>query len=202
MRRITLTGVAAAALLTCLVLLAEIPAAQASSQICGNAGSGYCMNAWNGGPYVKMYNGGYYNDNFYYRVITACSGQAFVQSTAYGDRTNCPFFNSGADQAYHGDLIVELVYGNNGECVGTGGSGSYPDYGYLGACGNGSGSGAANGVVDVKVPDICYSGAALVNRYWTDKDSPYYVNSAYVTSGGSVGAPLYVGDTSSYTCWG
>ena len=25
---------------------------------CGNGGTGYCMNAWNGGPYVKMYYGG------------------------------------------------------------------------------------------------------------------------------------------------
>ena len=53
----------AAALL--LPLLVGLPAAQAQiSQVCGNTGTGYCINAWNGGPSVKMYYGGYSNDSF------------------------------------------------------------------------------------------------------------------------------------------
>lgn len=60
MRKLLL--VAAAVLLPFLV---GVPAAQAQiSQVCGNTGTGYCMNAWNGGPSVKMYYGGYSNDNF------------------------------------------------------------------------------------------------------------------------------------------
>jgi hypothetical protein len=48
-----------------LPLLVGVPAAQAQiSQVCGNTASGYCINAWNGGPSVKMYYGGYSNDNF------------------------------------------------------------------------------------------------------------------------------------------
>src|SRR5262252_4271646 len=119
MKKRTLIAAAVAALLPCLMLLAGAPAAQASTALCGNGGSGYCMNAWNGGPYVKMYYGGYYNDNFYLRAVAACSGHATVQSTLDGDSTNCPFNDGYVDHVLHGDLIVEIVYGNNGQCVGT-----------------------------------------------------------------------------------
>lgn len=202
MRRGKLIAAATAALLACMMSLAGIPAAQASSQLCGNGGSGYCMNAWGGGPYVKMYYGGYYNDDFYLRPVYACSGHATVQSTADGDSTNCPFTIPDIDHLYHKDLIVEVVYGHNGECVGTGSSGGYPDVGYLGSCGNSSGGGAANGVIDVQTDLYCSTGFGLVNRYWTNQDSTYYVDIAYVTSGGSLGANLYVGATSAETCWG
>ena len=196
MRRRMLIAVATAVSVTSLILLAGIPAAQASTALCGNGGSGYCMNAWNGGPYVKMYYGGYSNDYFYLQSVALCSGHATVQATESGDSTNCPFNDGYVDYVLHGDLIVEIVYGNNGECVGTTGSG----VGYLGACGNSSGSGASNGVFDVLYPDYCSSGNELVNRYWSNHDGNDEF--AFVTSGGSVGASLYVDDLQSATCWG
>ena len=120
MRRILLV---AAALL--LPFLAAAPAAHAATyEICGNNGSGYCMNAWNGGPGVKMYYGGYTNDDFYTHYVYLCSGSDQVQSTAHGDATNCPFSNSILDkdfiQPYDSGSRPD---GNNGQCIGTSSSG-------------------------------------------------------------------------------
>jgi hypothetical protein len=173
-------------------------------EICGNGGTGYCLNAWNGGPYVKMYyGGGYTNDYFYFQAVSPCSGNDTVQSTGYGDKTNCPFTNSSIDYALHNDLIVELVDGNNHECVGTGNLNGVHDVGYLGSCGNGSGAGAIQGALDVEYTPICPSPSgtetALVNRYWTNTyNSGYY---GYVSSGGNPARPLYTGVIGNQTCW-
>jgi hypothetical protein len=156
MRKIVLLVMAA----IFLPFLGAVPAAQASSpDICGNGGSGYSVNAWNGGPYVKMYYGGYSNDNFYIHDVYACSGSDKVQSTAHGESTNCPFSNSNLDNNFWNDTIVEVVYGNDGECVGTSANG----YGYLGSCGNTQGSGAIDGAFNVLWYDS--GGYAFVNRY-------------------------------------
>ena len=191
MRKVLL--VAAAFLLP---FLAAVPAAQASSpNICGNGGSGYCINAWNGGPYVKMYYGGYSNDNFYIRDVYMCSGSDLVQSTAHGEATNCPFSNQNldSDPNFWNHPIVEVVYGNNGECVGTSANG----YGYLGSCGNSAGSGAINGAFNVLWYDSgC--GYAFVNRYWTNHNS----DASYWVSGGNPNTYLYVGRQEAWTCWG
>lgn len=177
-----------------LPFLAAVPAAQAStSSICGNDGTGYCINAWNGGPNVKMYYGGYSNDNFSIRDVYVCSGSDLVQSTSHGDGTNCPFSNQNLDSDFWNYPIVEVVYGNNGECVGTASS----DTGYLGACGNSEGSGAIDGAFNVLWYDSgC--GYAFVNRYWTNRRSV----SSYWVSGGNPDTYLYVGQQASWTCWG
>jgi hypothetical protein len=177
-----------------LPFLAAVPVAQASSpNICGNAGSGYCINAWNGGPYVKMYYGGYSNDNFYLRDVSVCSGSARVQSTRHGDATDCPFTNPNLDSLFWNDRIVEAVYGNNGECVGTTASGT----GFLGSCGSSDGTGAINGAFNAL---HYYSGCgyALANRYWSNQFSNQY----YWVSGGNPGTPLYLNGQDSWTCWG
>ncbi len=44
-----------------------------------------------------MYYGGYSNDFFYVTPVYACSGYARVQSTVFGDTTNCPFTNQQLD---------------------------------------------------------------------------------------------------------
>jgi hypothetical protein len=177
---------AAAVLL--LPFLAAVPSANAATyQICGNSGTGYCMNAWNGGPDVKMYNGGVANDNFYTHNVYMCGG---------GDKvtTSCPFSTAALNNLFHNDTIVEVVDGNNGKCIGTSSSG----YGYLGACGDATtGSGAVNGAFDV----IHYNtgcGNALANRYWSDHYSSQY----YLKSGGNPGTYLYLNGQDSWTCWG
>lgn len=189
MRRILLV---AAALL--LPFLAAAPAAHAATyQICGNNGSGYCINAWNGGPGVKMYYGGYTNDDFYTHYVYMCSGSDLVQSTAHGEATNCPFSNSILDQNFYNHTIVEIVNGNNGQCVGTSSSG----YGYLGACGNATtGSGAIDGAFDV-IDFQSGCGYALLNRYWSNHYSSQY----YLVSGGNPGTYLYLNGQDSWTCW-
>lgn len=190
MRRILLV---AAALI--LPFLAVIPAAHAAAyQICGNNGSGYCINAWNGGPTVRMYYGGYTNDDFYTHDVYMCSGSDKVQSTQHHDATNCPFTNAASDNAFWNETIVEVVDGNNGQCVGTSASG----YGYLGACGNATtGSGAINGAFNV-LHFNTGCGETLVNRYWSNKESGAY----YWKSGGNPGTYLYVNGQDSWTCWG
>lgn len=181
--------VAAAVLLP---LLVAAPAAQAqTSQICGNGGSGYCINAWNGGPYVKMYYGGYSNDNFHLQQVYVCSGYSTVQSKYYGDSTNCPFSDAIADQVLWTDPIEEVVYGNNGECIGT----TANDAAYLGSCGNIYGTGAIDGAFDVL--DVSAGCDDLYNRYWSNA---YGVLSG-LTSGGNPGTPLSAGYGEA-TCWG
>jgi hypothetical protein len=177
-----------------LPFLPAIPAAQAASTaLCGNNGSGYCINAWNGGPTVKMYYGDYANDNFYLRDVSLCSGSDRVQSTQHGETTNCPFSNANLDNTFWNNTIVEAVYANNGACVGTSASG----YGYLGSCGNSAGSGAIDGAFNV-LHFYTGCGYALVNRYWTNKNG----TSSYWASGGNPNTYLYVGQQGGYTCWG
>lgn len=197
-----LIAAAAAVPLLCLMSLTAIPSAQAQiSQICGNGGSGYCMNAWNGGPYVKMYYGGYHNDNFYLETVSPCSGRNTVQSTMRGDATNCPFSDSLIDYLLWNNQIMEIVYGNNGKCVGTGNLNGTPDVGYLGACGDDFGNGAIQGAFDVAIfggQDCPSTSVLLVNRYWTNY---YGSQERFVLSGGNPGTSLFVG-SNVYTCWG
>lgn len=177
-----------------LPFLAGIPAAHAQTPaICGNTGSGYCINAWNGGPAVKMYYGGYSNDSFQEIPVYPCSGQDTVQSTTYNNETtDCPFINTVLDNEFEGDRIVEILY-RNGQCVadamGDGG---------LGACGDVYGNGAANGAFDVLAP--CPGGWFIVNRYWTNQDGPHGTGE-YWASGGNPGTNLIIGNPSG-TCWG
>ena len=189
---------------TCLI---GIPAAQAQSNICGNDGSGYCMNAWNGGPTVKMYYGGVYNDNFSYNPVFLCSGSDRVQSTLHGSKTDCPFTNKYIDSDAYNAEIVEIVYDNaTNECVASETPGYGGDAAVLGACGNMYGTGAANGVFDVVAYDItgqCF-GNFLVNRFWTNF---FGSTETFVESDGNPGADLETGWTPQYTgeeptCWG
>jgi hypothetical protein len=171
------------------------PTAEAStSQICGNGGSGYCLNDWGGagqpGDQVNMYYGGTRNDDFYVQEVNRCNGYYKVTST-------CPFSHTAWDEDLYGDDIVEVVDTNNeGECVATMGGSFDPNYASLGSCANPvSGSGGANGVIDVLWPQSC--GDFLLNRYWTDANEG---DETFLASSGYVGGPAYF--VSSGTCWG
>jgi hypothetical protein len=54
------------------------PAMAVQQQICGNLGSGYCLNDWNnqGSGFRSMYYGGNPNENFTAQFINRCGGHA------------------------------------------------------------------------------------------------------------------------------
>jgi hypothetical protein len=170
-----------------------------NSQVCGNSGSGYCLNDWGGagasGDAIKMYYGGTRNDDFYVIEVNRCEGSYTVTSTYYGDSSNCPFGTTGLDNEFWGDPIVEIVDTNaETECVASNSS----DYAVLGSCANPiNGSGGADGVIMVSI-EACYSpyGYGFVDRYTSDPHSKPY----YLTSGGNPGVQAYYG-SSSVSCW-
>src|ERR1700733_5472468 len=195
MRRLTLWAVAVS--LACATVMMVAPAAQAStSLVCGNGGSGYCLNAWNGGPYVKMYYGGSYsNDQIFLINEAVCQGRRYVTATVDGDPINCPFSNVSLDNEYEGDPIEAISYvgspSGKPSCVGTGNLNGVPDVGYLGGCGDGYGNGIIQGGLFVAINTSYCTGAyqaVLINRYWTNQDG----QPAYAYSGGNPGQPLYV----------
>lgn len=178
------------AALTLALGLGVAPAGASSSQICGNNGTGYCINAWNGGPQVKMYYGGYYNDDFYVQEVNRCQGSYLVLSTQRGDGVNCPFANASQDYRWWHWPIVEIADTNNvTQCVGsTTGS---PYDAELAACADPlSGSGGGYGVIMVLTDGQngqC-AGYWFVDRYVSDINQEL---SAYLQSGGQLGSDAY-----------
>lgn len=146
---------AAAIPLMCVMCLAGAPAAQAAAvtNVCGNGGSGYCLNAWNGGPYVRMYYGHSSNENFQVEGVDTCMGSGAVMSTRAGDPINCPFSDPNLDYNLRGAPTVRIVYflpsGTGIKCVGTGNLNGQRDVGYLGSCGDPYGNGIIQGGIDV-----------------------------------------------------
>jgi hypothetical protein len=199
-RRVARVVALPGAALALVAWLGVQPALASSSQVCGNSGTGYCLNDWGGagqsGDAVKMYYGGTTNDDFYVQEVNWCSGHDTVQSTAapHHDSTNCPFANTNWDANLAGDPIVQVTYINNTtQCVATTSS----PKAVLGSCANPlSGSGGANGVINVLWNQSC--GAYFMNRYWTDANSG---NDTFLASGNAPGnqAQFTVGGG---TCWG
>jgi hypothetical protein len=192
-----ITGVLATLALAGIAVAA--PAHAQETELCGLGGTGYCMNDWgNGGQNnaVNMYDGGYSNDTFFLQPVDACDGGDAVTA-------DCPFSDTTFDGhlVEDGALIVQVVY-VNGLCVGTASNGDA----ILTGCNNtatGTGGGDGTLMAAVTVGTICdeYGEGILVDRYWTNNaESDGYP--AFVTSGGSLGAPLYVNDIGSATCWG
>jgi hypothetical protein len=171
-------------------------AANAQTQsLCGDGGSGYCMNDWgNGGSGnpVKMYYGGYSNDSFFLEAVDLCSSSSYVTST-------CPFTNTAIDRSLEGEWIAQIVYTNNGLCVGTNSDGD----GVLTGCNSTtSGTGGGTGTIVVLASNSgcpqTNSQGILVNRYYTDVNSV----DEEEASGGSVGSNLNLENGTSGTCWG
>jgi len=166
-----------------------VSSASASSQeICGNGGSGYCLNDWGGadraGDAVKMEYGNGTNENFLDYALLKMCGSGKVTST-------CP--NLGlAQNELKGFNLVEIVYGPGG-CVADNGSG----YADLGTCPDQYGNGGSNGTIYIAYPES--PGYCIYyNRYWTG----YYGSLAGLESGGSVGAQATDDATGTITEWG
>jgi hypothetical protein len=188
---IAITGISTALMLGAM----SIPAYATQQQVCGNGGSGYCMNDWNGvgdGP-VKMYNGGNSNEDFYATNVYDCNGSTAdtVQAEQDGDPSNCPFSTVSLDNQFEGYTIIQVNYGGHpGECIG--GTGNDTD---LVSCG-------ADGSYYILLGNqIGCSGDYLVNRYFSDGDGDGVPES--IESSGVKGGVLY-NDISlnDSTCWG
>lgn len=188
-----------------LAVAAAVPAHAVGHQICGNGGSGYCLNDWGGGTGngnpVKMYYGGYANDAFEIVYVNACQnvgGLAADQVHAGEGGEWCPFGDLGIDQSLDGSFIFQIWYYNTGnECAATTGNA----YVVLGTCARQSdGGGGSNGVINaVGNSSSCQSSNGdffAVNRYWSDLVG----QNEYLNSGGNVGVQAVYGTPG--TCWG
>jgi hypothetical protein len=164
--------------------------AHAITQICGNSGSGYCLNDWGGankaGDAVKMYYGGYTNDNFEYIAVDACDGGNII-------RSDCASAWGAEGNEMVGFSIWELKDANSSnECLATDSSANA----ILGACGNATGAGAANGVIMADQPSGGGT-AGLIDRYWSHSRGFF----SYLMSGGNPGVQAFFFDSEDATVW-
>jgi hypothetical protein len=163
-----------------------------TSQVCGNGGTGYCLNDWGGaglsGDAIKMYAGGTANDDFYVQAVNRCNG-------SYVATTSCPFSSSQNNNFAAGGDVVEIVDTNNeSECVAS--TSSFKAV--LGSCADPlTGAGGANGVIMVLHFDECSSGdIGFIDRYASDSQGL-----SWLTSGGNPGVQAFY-DTTLVSCWG
>jgi hypothetical protein len=163
----------------CLGLTLAMGAAPAfaQTQICGNQGSGYCMNDWNNGGYgnpVKMYNGNVSNEDFWVQKIDRCAGGSTVTSS-------CPFNDHNIDAGL-GGTIFQIRYANTSLCLAANTANGQS---VLGACNSvNTGTGGDTGTV--------YVGGdfTLFSVYYTNlhNNGDLYC----VESGGNPGQPVYL----------
>jgi hypothetical protein len=161
--------------------------ASATSQVCAQGGTGYCLNDWGGagspGDTVAMYyNNNTNNNNFEIQAVSGCVGPG-------------------------GTECVEIKYlgSNNNLCVGAEfPNGALSTTGVLGSCGDASqgGNGAAVGVIQwMTSPSWCRAdrGVGLENRHFTQVTG----SAKYVQSSGAVGnAVNLIGvDDNTSSCW-
>jgi hypothetical protein len=116
-----------------------------------------CLNAWNGGPYVKAEGPGTSNENFSEQeVFNRCeSGTALTTN-------GCPI--AGIPSGF---LIVQLRYGN-GQCVGDLNGSSGDAHAGLTTCNNpNTGQGGAFGTIFVARATACQSADGYWNAHWS-----------------------------------
>lgn len=200
MKRRALT-VLAAALLAIGLPISSPAYASSVPEVCGNGGSGYCLNDWGNaaGGAVKMEFGGVANDNFILTLVYACNNSDEVSSS-------CDSQWGAQGHTLDGSLIFEIRYNRQGspgfgQCVGTNGSGDA----VLTACGDAAGKGAGNGAImaflDRGSPACGSSTRALyVDRYY----SSHYNVLAFLQTGGNPGISAFLNytDKATATCWG
>jgi hypothetical protein len=101
-----------------LGLTGQVKAWATQIQICGNGGSGYCLNDWGGhavvGNPIKMYYGGNSYEDFYTVVLqSTCGGAGYITGT----QSCWSQWGSGGANIVGSD-IVAIVYGPGG-CLGS-----------------------------------------------------------------------------------
>lgn len=162
--------------------------ALASGQVCAQAGSGYCLNDWNGGGIgasIKMGQNGWPHQGFFSVHLTGmCGNGGFATS-------DCP--NSAAGTFLSGEPIVAIKY-TGGGCLG---SGNADDRAFLVTCPDNNGNGGGWGSIQIQ-DGTCGTGAViLANSHFTGLDGRV----VEVVSGGAVGAQAIM-DSTSGSCWG
>jgi len=182
-----------------LAVALALPAHAAVPSVCGNGGSGYCLNAWNGGPDVRMANGGLANDNYNLIPLSLMCHDGHVHANApYGP---CPFASgSGINTQLNGAAIEAVRDGRNGQCVGSSSAdastaleGTCPD-----ALGNGGGWAT---IYAIARNSGCSAGnqVFLEDRYWSNA----YGHQVELASGGNPGtSAFFATNTGIATCWG
>jgi hypothetical protein len=167
-------------------------------QVCGLAGTGYCLNDWNGAiGDINMYYGGYANDYFEWFSLPRCNGNSLVLGAPY----YCPFADHTLDNNLAGHLIFEIESGVNPDwCLGTSSSSSLT---IMQPCADlNTGAGGGDGVVLVQTQNSNCGGTGnqmFIDRYWSDR----YSTEEYLETGGNIGVQAnadYSG--SNPTCWG
>lgn len=166
-------------------LMATAAHASPATEDCDWNGSPlFCLNDWSGSGSIASYQyGSAQNNNFYYQPV-------YGRCVAGSDRTTtgCPFPGVGA-----GHLIFQVVYANNGQCMGTVTGGGNAGVGVLTGCNNvNTGYGGGVGTIYANSLGGCPSGTAgWYNSYWSNADgSPQAVrirdnngDSVYVNQG-------------------
>lgn len=177
-------------------LLLAGPASATTYQICGNGGSGYCLNDWGGHAYagdaIKMYYGNSSNENFYIvRLTNFCSGAGYVTSapSCYGQ------FGAGGINLV-GDYVVEIQYGPAGCVASDPGSG----LAILGTCPDLSGNNGSDGTVfaEAFTGPLGSKQWAYYDRYWSKIDNDLRC----LESGGNIGVQAYENHPNGCTVWG
>jgi hypothetical protein len=128
----------------------------------------FCLNAWNGGPYVKTYeeNGEITNNSFEMVKVDRCGN---------GDLTTSGCPGAGDPPKL---TIFQIKDTNNGKCVGN--SPGNGNLAYLGTCNETAypGTGGANGTIFIAANpsstngNECFAigGNYYINNYWTGQN--------------------------------
>ena len=145
-----------------LAVTAATPAGAVQQEICQPSASISpefpCLNAWNGGPYVKAEGPGTSNENFAEQDVFNRCGSGTALTTQ-----GCPIAGIPA-----GFLIVQLRY-SNGQCVGDLNGASGDAHAGLTTCNNpNTGQGGAFGTIFVARATACQSGDGYWNAHWSN----------------------------------
>lgn len=193
-RKIGLGLATFAGLLGLVLATGGVAHASGVTRICGNAGSGYCLNDWGGadaqGDAIKMYYGGNSNENFWvHHLTTFCGGLGYI-----GSSCTSQWGASGGLEL--GNDAVMIVYGPGG-CIGSDNNG----LAILTSCPNDSGVGGGTGTVFAYSNTTCFGcahTATFASRPWSHSSGQI----ANLESGGNVGFQANMICTGGCTNWG
>lgn len=175
-------------------IVGATPASATTVRICGNSGTGYCLNDWGGhdfiGDPIKMEVGGVSNENFWvHHLTTFCGGLGYVGNSCtsqWGSQGSLVFT----------DDAVEIVYGPGG-CLGSDSNG----LAIITTCPNDSGVGGGTGTVFAFSDTTCFGCSktgGFISRPWSNSSGQL----AYLESGGAVGNQANEICSSGCTNWG